>query len=179
MNTLTLPLVASTKSSRTLPGAASSCAVVYLCDGDESAVGTIVIDVHRDDVNNALSEVIVSALGGADILAARLRAAQQDAANASARALRMANSLRAAEICLERTLAGRSCVSGEVLIDVAPDGAAWMHDPRKGAAGFGLRWPSLADLWRAHPELRPVRWQDGRLICAAMSMHEPSASERA
>jgi hypothetical protein len=168
----TLPLVAGTKLSRTNPGAASSCAVVHLCDGDESPAGSIVIDVHRDDVNNALAEVIVAALGGADVPAARLRSAQQDVADANDRSQRMANLLRVAEIRLERTLTGRSCVTGEVWVDVASDGTAWMHDPIKGAGGFGLRWPSLADLWRAHPELRPVRWADGRLICAALALPE-------
>jgi hypothetical protein len=165
-----LPRAAGTKLSRTNPGAASSCAVVHLCDGDESPAGSIIINVHRDDVNNALAEVIVAALGGADVPAARLRSAQQDAADANDRARRMADRLRVAENRLERTLTGRSCVTGEVWVDVAPDGSAWMHDPVKGAGGYGLRWPSLADLWRAHPELRPVRWADGRLICEALAM---------
>jgi hypothetical protein len=172
----TLPLVADTKLSRTNPGAASSCAVVHLCDGDESPVGSIVIDVHRDDANNALADIIVAALGGADVAAARLRSAQQDASDAKERAQRMADRMRVAENRLERTLTGRSCVTGEVWVDVAPDGTAWMHDPIKGAAGFGLRWPSLADLWRAHPELRPVRWADGRLICAALALPERATS---
>jgi hypothetical protein len=169
-----IPTVSGTKLSTTLQGACPAVAVVHLSDAGGSAMGTIMIDVHRDDTNNALADIVVAALGGADVAAMRLRAAQQDADDATARVKRMADDLRTAENRLRRTLTGQSCVHGEVWVDVADDGAAWLHDPVKGFGGFGLRWPSLAALWLAHPELRPVRWADGRLICAAMAMPEQS-----
>ncbi len=57
--------------------------------------------------------------------------------------------------------------------EVLPDASRQIADARRAQAaaeeeaGFGLRYSSLTDLWRAHPELRPVRWGGGDLIVDA------------
>lgn len=37
-------------------------------------------------------------------------------------------------------------------------GMVWLLDPGKGWDGFGYSFPSLDDLWRQMPDLRPVAW---------------------
>lgn len=71
---------------------------------------------------------------------------------------------RAAESRLERVLSGGRALSEKGFhVSVAADGSAWLQCPEKRDAGFGFRFASLADLWRVHPDLRPVEWgQDER-----------------
>ena len=47
---------------------------------------------------------------------------------------------------------------GDILVREIPGAGAWLLDPEKREAGFGLRFDSLDDVWRSHPHLRPVRW---------------------
>ena len=71
-----------------------------------------------------------------------------------------------------RVLDGKSgsVAFGDVLIEVAADGAVWMLDPIKRGAGFGFRFDSLDDLWRTHPNLRPVSWTNDGIICRSFAM---------
>lgn len=59
---------------------------------------------------------------------------------------------------------------GDVFIEIT-DGAVWMLDPVKRGNGFGFRFDSLDELWRAHPNLRPVSWTDEGIICRPFSMN--------
>lgn len=59
---------------------------------------------------------------------------------------------------------------GDVLIEVK-DGSVWMLDPVKRSGGFGLRFDSLDELWRAHPNLRPVAWGEDGIICRPFAMN--------
>ena len=77
-------------------------------------------------------------------------------------------------------LLGTTPAFGEIFVRVDPhNGSAWLLDPVRLDSGFGLRFASLADLWIAHPELRPVRWgadADGPvLIVAPLALPEPAA----
>ena len=65
---------------------------------------------------------------------------------------------RDAEQRLRRVLKGDSYAHGALYVTIDAKGQAWLMDPVKRGGGFGFCWPSLAELWHAHPELRPVRW---------------------
>jgi hypothetical protein len=75
---------------------------------------------------------------------------------------------------LRATLTGRVGVTGDLFVRREADGSVWLLDPDKREAGFGFRFGSLDELWRTHPELRPIRWgADERgpfLIVASMAM---------
>ena len=164
--------VGSVRSAVTCPGGASALAVVYVDGPDGSPAGTVIADLHRDDVSTAAAQMFADALSGVrghvralDVAEQRARSAE-DSRAAAVRGQNIANAR------LSRVLTGRSLTFGEVLVSVGADGSAWMQDPTKGDAGYGLHFSDLATLWRCHPELRPVRWTDGRLVCAALSMEE-------
>lgn len=76
-----------------------------------------------------------------------------------------------AEKRLRDTLTGRA-IRGRFLVQLEDDGRAWLQDPERGDRGFGLRFASLAELWRTHPDLRPVEWSGGRLIVESFAMVE-------
>ena len=71
---------------------------------------------------------------------------------------------------LSRVLTGRAPFFGRLLVRTGADGVAWLLDPDKQERGFGLRFESLTELWRAHPELRPVSWGDDGLIVEGLAM---------
>lgn len=145
------------------PGRGASPARVYITTEkrrDESVGGGLVswtgyVDVggnadHLDALNGLLS-LVCEAISDVGLLAAQVRNAFADKRAADAR--------RAdAEERLRRVLTGRNFAHGECFVRVGDDGSAWLLDPVKRDAGWGLRFPSLTDLWRDHPELRPVRW---------------------
>jgi hypothetical protein len=134
----------------------------------------VVADAAADNSAN----VVVYAGGGVEfakrvadeIVAALPRASQRiddlerRAAAAEAALTRAAASLLDAERRLDAVLHGRRRLFGEALVRVDDAGAAWLLDPQRQERGIGLHFPSLADLWRAHPELRPVRWSGSDLI---------------
>ena len=162
--------VGSVRWASTMRGGASALAVVHIDGPDGQPAGTIVADLHDDHVTNAAAALMVDAMSGlrwhlAAVETAREHAARADAARASAHRAERASADR-----LQRALTGRSSVFGEVLVTVSADGTAWLQDPQKGDAGFGLHFTDLPTLWRCHPELRPVRWDDGRLVCAALAL---------
>lgn len=66
---------------------------------------------------------------------------------------------RSAEERLDRVLTGGpSRARGTFHVALGADGGAWLLDPEKRGNGFGFWFACLDDLWRAHPELRPVAW---------------------
>lgn len=101
---------------------------------------------------NALIEVVAELLPGqATFCAAGKHAFLERDAERAARV--------AADKRLQATLTGRtSQVFGRALVRVERDGSVWLQDPAKQDRGLGFRFESLADLWRTHPELRPVEW---------------------
>lgn len=125
---------------------------------------------------NALLRVIADYVSDAGRAAATLRGAIIDRDSAR-------RAQQDAAVRLDRVLHGRTPAFGEILVRVDPhNGSAWLLDPVRKDAGFGLRFPSLNDLWREHPELRPVRWgadADGPvLIVAAFAMCPPVPKEK-
>jgi len=78
---------------------------------------------------------------------------------------------------LDRALTGRAGFSrGPFAIEPHTDGdwtgEVWLMDPVKLGSGTGFRYASLADLWRAWPELRPIRTESGRIIVAPFEVRE-------
>lgn len=164
--------VGSVRPAVTQPGGTSALAVVYVDGPDGSPAGTVAVDLHRDAVSTAAAQMFADALSGVRGHIRALEAAEQRARSAEDARDAAFRAKNVADARLARVLIGRSLTFGEVLVSVAADGSAWMQDPAKGDAGFGLHFADLATLWRCHPELRPVRWADGRLVCAALSMEE-------
>lgn len=139
-------------------------ALVYVNDGCSSACVSVLVDCYDVDRANAVADAIAEVLPDATQAIDRARRAYVEAEE------RTKNEYSArmdAETRLDAVLHGRRCLFGEAMVRVVEDGSAWLMDPVKQEAGFGLRYPSLADLWRAHPELRPVRWDGGDLIVDA------------
>lgn len=162
--------VGSLRPAVTQPGAASALAVAHVDGPDGSPAGTVIADMHHDDVSTAAAQMFADALSGVRGHVRALEVAEQRACAAEDARAAARRGQSAANARLSRVLTGRSLTFGEVLVSVAADGSAWMQDPVKGDSGFGLHFANLSDLWRCHPELRPVRWDGGRLICAAMAL---------
>lgn len=129
------------------------------------------VDREHVDKLNTLLHLLMELLGDVGPLLAAVRNAFEaaDAARAAQ---------RQAEEKLEQVLTGGpSLARGTFYIAVDAQGRAWLQDPVKRANGFGFRFPSLADLWRAHPELRPVRWgedADGPFLIVETFAMEPT-----
>lgn len=83
---------------------------------------------------------------------------------------------RRTEARLAGVMQGSPNARGTFFVRVDAQGQAWLQDPIKRDGGLGFVFPTLADLWRAHPELRPVRWGDDEtgpcLFVEAFSMQE-------
>lgn len=121
-----------------------------------------------DSFNAVLREI-------ADLLPERARVAAA-ARNAFNERDEMRRQRDAAERRLRRVLHGGRA-RGRLLVRVYADGSAWLLDPDKRERGFGFGWPSLTELWRAHPDLRPVKWgADGE---GPFLLVEPTALEAA
>lgn len=109
----------------------------------------------------ALAERIAADIENHAAALAKLRAELEDeqrkaAALKEARD-RVALSLRSAEERIEHlTSPGKQRLFGNARIRTFADGSVWLLDPVKDTAGFGFYYPSLADLWRVWPDLRPI-----------------------
>ena len=129
---------------------------------------------HTDKLNSLLS-LLCDAISETVETAALVRNAWQ--ARADAR-----KGERRAEARLARVLDGRR-IRGRFLVqqdDVR--GGVWLLDPEKGPTGFGWWFESLDALWRAHPDLRPVAWDNGGLLVEPWAYgrdNEPSDSPAA
>jgi hypothetical protein len=139
-------------------------AVLYRISGEGLAVHVFGDEEAKNEPAGALADRIVSLLNGSDELA-RAKHIAERTADLARRSQIVANRLRED---LTRVLSGRR-IRGSFLVQLDDRGGAWLQDPEKGDAGFGLYFKSLSDLWRAHPDLRPVEWADGRLICEPWS----------
>lgn len=64
---------------------------------------------------------------------------------------------------------------GRVLVTVADDGSVWVQDPESRDRGIGFRFDFLGALWREWPDLRPVSWVGGDLICESFALEAPDA----
>lgn len=125
---------------------------VSIGGGTVSFSGSISLGGNADWVSalNAIGRVMAEAISDASRLLAVTRTAFDVRTAAQDEA-------RAANRRLARVLHGDR-ISGPAHVSVADDGSVWLQDPEKRDRGFGFRFDSLADLWRAHPELRPVVW---------------------
>lgn len=132
----------------------------------------------RDHIEglNAILRVVADYISDAGRTAAALRSAILDRDIAR-------RTQKDAATRLDRVLHGRTPAFGEILVRVDQrTGAAWLLDPVRKDAGFGLYFPSLADLWREHPELRPIRWgadADGPVLIVSAFAMCPAAKPEA
>lgn len=117
-----------------------------------------VAEEHRADLDAFIAGLVRYAEARSMV-----EAAEAAAERAGERAARLDIARRAAEArvdaMLGQTPAGRLMGDGcHVRPHTGDDwaGPVWLLDPVKGFAGFGFQFPSLADLWRAHPYLRPA-----------------------
>jgi hypothetical protein len=147
-----------------VPGGPSRPAWLHINDGTHDVGASVVVDSSDTTFAGVVADTIASIIPDATLAIARARHAQDRAED---RARKAHAAQRDANDRLDAVLHGRRRLFGEALVRVAADGVAWLLDPRKQESGFGLRFASLADLWRAHPELRPVRWDGGDLIVDA------------
>ncbi len=119
---------------------------------------------------NTLLRLVVEIINDATVVAATVRNAFEDRLAAEARA-------RVAEGKLASVLRG-SRLRGRYLVRTYPNGEAWLLDPEKKEAGFGLGFASLDELWRAHPDLRPVSWLAGDLHVEPWVYQAPTVDDR-
>lgn len=145
-------------------GHASRPAWLHVNDGTKSTGASVLVDHSDPEFASKVADAIAEVLPSATIA---IECANQRRDDAEERARRAHAAARDSETRLDAVLLGKRRMFGEGLVRVAEDGVAWLLDPVKQESGFGLRFPTLADLWRAHPELRPVRWSGGDLIVDA------------
>jgi len=122
---------------------------------------------------NAIAQLVVDGVRGLSLDLASLRADHSrlchahEATTAAERSARQ----RLAEALTGRTMR----LNGRARVVVEAGGACWLQDPEKGDSGFGLRFPSLAHLWREMPSLRPVLWGTETLIVESLAMEVTDA----
>ena len=147
-----------------VPGHRHRPALIYVNDGARETGACVMVDHSDIEFAAVVADAIAAILPDATLAIAWAKQAQAQAEEQATRA----HSKRVdAEQRLDHVLHGKRRLFGEALVRVYEDGSAWLLDPIKQERGFGLRFPSLADLWRFHPELRPVRWDGGELIVDA------------
>src|SRR5690606_17832007 len=146
------------------PGGPMRPAWIHVGTGRDGTGVSVLVDHWDIEAASAVADAIVEVLPNAT---AAIAQAKHDQAKAEERARRAHAAELDAKARLDATLHGKRRLFGEALVRVAADGkSVWLLDPVKQEAGFGFRYPSLPDLWRAHPELRPVRWDNGHLTVA-------------
>lgn len=151
-------------------------ALLYVNDGTRDTGASVLVGHSDAEFASTVADAISNLLPDATLAIAQSRHEQT---NAEERARLAHAAERDAKDRLEAVLHGRRRLFGEALVRVAADGAAWLMDPVKQEAGMGFRFDSLADLWHAHPELRPVRWDGGDLIVdATIAARQPSKEHR-
>lgn len=140
------------------------------CDGHDYRVLVDVPAYGTVEQTNALGERMAALVTEGDDAWARASAFAESAGSNADRAMRSERRLRER---LDAVLTGRALFTGRARVTVTAAGEAWLQDPVKGDAGFGLCYPDTRRLWRAWPQLRPVAWSDDGLLVEAMSMQEP------
>lgn len=134
------------------PGGPMRPAWIHVGTGRDGTGVSVLVDDWDIEAASAVADAIVEVLPNATAAIAHAKRMQ---AHAEERARRSRAAEMNAKDRLHDVLHGRRRLFGEALVRVAKDGSVWLLDPVKQEAGFGLRFPSLPDLWRAHPELRP------------------------
>lgn len=124
---------------------------------------------HEEGLNTLL-RTVCDIINEATVVAATVRNAYEDKRAAEARA-------KLAEGKLASVLRP-SGIRGRFLVRTYPSGEVWLLDPQKQESGWGLRFPSLDELWRAHPDLRPVSWVGGELIVEPWVYQAPTVVDR-
>lgn len=119
---------------------------------------------------NALLRLIVELINDATVICATVRNAYEDKRAAEARA-------KLAEGKLASVLRP-SGIRGRLLVRTYPNGEVWLLDPQKQESGWGLSFPSLDELWRHHPDLRPVSWVNGDLLVEPWVYQPPTVEDR-
>ena len=154
----------SYRRAEAVPGYSPRPAWIHVNDGTRQTGASVLVDHSDPEFATTVADAIAAILPDATLSIASALAAQAEAEQRSRQSHAVC---QAAQGRLDAVLHGRRRLFGEALVRVADDGVAWLLDPVKQEAGIGLRYPSLADLWREHPELRPVRWANGDLIVDA------------
>lgn len=124
---------------------------------------------HEEKLNTLL-RMVVEIINNATAVAATVRNAFEDKLAAEAQA-------RRAEAKLDLVLKP-SAIRGRYLVRTYPNGEVWLLDPEKKEAGFGYGFKSLDELWRAHPDLRPVSWLAGDLLVEPWVYQAPTVDDR-
>lgn len=124
----------------------------------------------REEALNTLLRLVCDLINDAAVVCATVRNAYEDRRAADARA-------KLAEGKLASVLRP-SPIRGRFLVRIYPGGEAWLLDPEKQESGYGYGFPSLDELWRAHPNLRPVWWADGDLIVEPWVYQAPTVVDR-
>ena len=143
---------------------------LHLClvyGGKSTSLYTTYVPDDDVDAINAAADAVAAATHPGMLELDRLQRVAQDRLD-SAEAAHRARAI--AQERLSRVLTGKAPFFGRLLVRVGADGSAWLLDPEKQERGFGLRFGSLAELWRAHPELRPVTWGDGDLLVEGLAI---------
>lgn len=82
----------------------------------------------------------------------------------AARVRELRAQLADAETRIDAALTGKRRLFGRVLLLVETNGETWLMQPEKRESGFALRFDSLAECRRAHPELWPTGEIDGGCV---------------
>lgn len=118
---------------------------------------------------NTLLRMVCELINDATVVAATVRNAYEGKRAAEARA-------KLAEGKLASVLRP-SGIRGRFLVRTYPSGEVWLLDPQKQESGWGLCFPSLDELWRAHPDLRPVSWVGGDLLVEPWVYQAPTVND--
>lgn len=124
----------------------------------------------EEEAINTLLRMVCEIINDATVVCATVRNAYEDKRAAEARA-------KLAEGKLASVLRP-SGIRGRFLVRTYPSGEVWLLDPQKQESGWGLSFPSLDELWRAHPDLRPVSWVGGDLIVEPWVYQAPTVTDR-
>lgn len=172
-----LPLhIDSYRKAAPAPGQADRPAWIHVNDGTHSTGASVLVQHSDICFATRVADAIVEVLPDATRAIAIARHAQSEAEQRASRAYAAE---RDAKERLNAVLHGNRRLFGPALVRVAKDGSAWLLDPVRRDSGLGLRYPSLTELWRSHPELRPVSWDGGELIVDATVALEQQNAELA
>lgn len=147
------------RRAEAVPGGPDRDPWIHVSDGTLTA--SVMVHHYNIDFATLVADAIVEVLPDATRAIADAR---ERASAAKAHAERAEGRAQIEAAKLDAVLHGSRRVWGEALVRVTDTGHAWLLDPVKQERGFGLCFDSLEELWRAYPELRPVRWSDGDLI---------------
>ncbi len=131
-------------------------------------VGGVQITLTPDADSQKLARQIAARIVDAELDAKAQQVALDGLQHANEALATRVRELRAALADAERrvdaAVTGKRRLFGRVLLRVESSGVTWLMQPEKREAGFCLRYESLAECRRAHPELWPTGELDGGCI---------------